>query len=394
MTHAPDRVVRELEVYVCNDFPISSVELSLLQQPLRPYWRPYALDQEASMRMKPSCKKVEIDVPLETFSANYTDAVEERKKIKMICLKSSRVEAKTSYAVGVLKDGKILLAPVSCCLQLRPKMDYLDQETAKPTGKSEAEESEEEQEVTAVEVQVSKRETERQQKQRLSSYAYLQQKEDEEPWKPLKIFTMETEAAEVVWNKYMSPLDKAMPGQLTREQYLRKVVPGESEGGGLATTVMVGGPTDNEIASPSTGSLSTEALAALPLALKALFVKHGVATLKDIRTWLAQYPDAGAARDAGKVTDRVLHEAITVPGEVICIRRVYILKKTGNAAMDPFRELFIDILRDKEQFRKAEVMEAAQAAKLSVTESLFQKVARELCTSRGSYWTMKMGADL
>jgi hypothetical protein len=35
---------------------------------------------------------------------------------------------------------------------------------------------------------VQKRETERQQQARLNSYAYISQKEEEEPWKELKVY--------------------------------------------------------------------------------------------------------------------------------------------------------------------------------------------------------------
>lgn len=46
-------------------------------------------------------------------------------------------------------------------------------------------------------------------------------------------------------------------------------------------------------------------------------------------------------------------------GLVVSIRRVYLLKATDSAQTDPFRAVLLDLLKDKETFKRAEVVEAA-----------------------------------
>ncbi len=75
-----DPVVLSLPVYVCNDFLGSTTQLTLLQQPLRPPWRPYEYDKVKQMRIKPVSRKMELDMPLEPGSKNYNDCIEDFKK--------------------------------------------------------------------------------------------------------------------------------------------------------------------------------------------------------------------------------------------------------------------------------------------------------------------------
>jgi hypothetical protein len=108
------------------------------------------------------------------------------------------------------------------------------------------------------------------------------------------------------------------------------------------------------------------------------------------------------------MTDRALHGALMETGLLVCIRRMYLIKvrapslphlisspaplaahsrthaqspsslppdpssspfhtspqsmhqASGNAASDPFRTVVLDLLEEKETFKRAEVMEAAQ----------------------------------
>ncbi len=86
------------------------------------------------------------------------------------------------------QDGKFLLMPIDYSLQLRPDLSHLHVgNTAESKKGKEQEEDDSDDEpgmraVEAVEVQIQKRETERQQQARLNSFAYLSQKEEEEPW--------------------------------------------------------------------------------------------------------------------------------------------------------------------------------------------------------------------
>lgn len=123
-----DEVVREMDVYVCND-PVGA-QLCLLSHPLRPPWRPYDYDKVEVLRMKPGAKRMEVDVPLDTEIQNYSkdddDPGSGYKKIDKVTLRSQLVETKASMAVGTIQDGKLLLAPLDLCLQLRPNLAHLN----------------------------------------------------------------------------------------------------------------------------------------------------------------------------------------------------------------------------------------------------------------------------
>ena len=71
-----DPVVRELDVYICNEFLGSSTHLCLLQSPLRPPWRPYDYNKIHKARYKPNARRLEMDMPLDTMSRNYSDVIE------------------------------------------------------------------------------------------------------------------------------------------------------------------------------------------------------------------------------------------------------------------------------------------------------------------------------
>lgn len=385
-----DPVVKELEVYVCNEFLGSSTQLCLMQHPLRPPWRPYEYDRAQRMRMKPQCKRIEVDVPVDVGTKNYNDTVEDYKKIKQLTLRSSAVDTQTSYAIGTIKEGKLLLAPVDYCLQFRPFLNYLNVERKKELEESSSDEEEEPQ-LKAVEVQVQKRETERQQQARLSSYAYLNQKEDEEPWVNLTVHVAESRPAESVWERITTLKDDSDPPTvMDKSSYLKVVVPTRS---GTQTQSV----SDTVSVVPSTSAaqnVSDETLKALPAAMAALFQKHSICNMANIRQWLQDYANGGSAKEAAFLTDRALHDAVLQGGDVVCIRRMYMTCKTGSPTIDAFRSLVVDLLKDKEQFKRAEVMELANKAKVAVTETLYNKVVKDLCTSRGNYWIMKTGADM
>jgi DNA-directed RNA polymerase-3 subunit RPC5 len=109
-TDDDDPVVRELDVYICNEFAGSSTQLCLFQHPLRPPWRPYEYERARAVRFKPQAKRVEVDLPLDTRSPNYCDVVEDVKKVKHLTLRSTLAEERGHLAVGTIKAGKLLIA--------------------------------------------------------------------------------------------------------------------------------------------------------------------------------------------------------------------------------------------------------------------------------------------
>lgn len=51
--------------------------------------------------------------------------------------------------------------------------------------------------------------------------------------------------------------------------------------------------------------------------------------------------------------------------------------------------MVIELLKEQEQLRRSDIVEAAKAKGLAVSDTLYSKVVKELCTSRGSIWSLK-----
>ncbi|KAG1666688.1 hypothetical protein FOA52_013600 [Chlamydomonas sp. UWO 241] len=120
--------------------------------------------------------------------------------------------------------------------------------------------------------------------------------------------------------------------------------------------------------------------------------RAGELATMDLWDALASFAEGGGMPRG--LTDRALHEAIMESALLECIRRVYLLKQTGNAATDPFRVIVLDLLKEKETFKRAEVQEAAQLRNINVTETMYNRVIKDMCQSRGYQWLLKAGADM
>ncbi|PNH04418.1 Protein phosphatase 1 regulatory subunit 7 [Tetrabaena socialis] len=394
-----DPIVRELDVYVCNEFAGSSTQLGLLQHPLRPPWRPYDYAKTKAMRFKPQAKRIEVDLPLESDSRNYNDVIEDLKKVKQFTLRSTLTEDRTNLAVGTVKGGKLLIAPLDFALQLRPSLHHLNvAASAKEKGNADSDEDEDDEpKLHAVEVQVQKRETERQAQARKNSHAYITQKEDEEPFVNLNVHGEESEAALRIWDKFMSAreVDHAAH-KLDRQAYLRAIVPPASAaakpGGGPPEGSQQAGPLAAGVGS-GLSQLSEGARAALPTALRALLREHTVCSMANVRSWLDSSPAAAAAKEAALLADRALHDAVLALGHVASMHRVYVVSKTGDEKTDPLRKLVLELLEAKESFKRSEFNDLARTNNMTFTESLYNRVVKDICESRGNTWHVKNGAS-
>ena len=63
--------------------------------------------------------------------------------------------------------------------------------------------------------------------------------------------------------------------------------------------------------------------------------------------------------------------------------------RLGDKGIDDFRNLLLSMLREKESLRRAEIMEAARNAGMSVPDSLYSRVVKDICQSKGSNWSLK-----
>lgn len=157
MDHQPDKedkVVRELDIYVCNGLLGSSTNLYLFQYPLRAPWRPYGGEREMdTIRIKPGVKKVEMEVPIETMPENNNHLADAKMQLQKHRLTSSRVELKTTYAVGSVRGDKVLLSQLDHALQMRPSLNHMDTpEAQKEKAKKSSAEEQPDQELKAVQV--------------------------------------------------------------------------------------------------------------------------------------------------------------------------------------------------------------------------------------------------
>ncbi|GAX81299.1 hypothetical protein CEUSTIGMA_g8730.t1 [Chlamydomonas eustigma] len=406
-----DPVVQEIPVYLCNEFLGSTTQLSLFHHPLRPPWRPYDYHKVKQLRMKPKAMRVEVDVPLETESRNYNEDIEDFKKVKTVTLKSQQVEAATSLALGTIQDGKFLLLPIDYSLQLRPALSHLNvgNTTRKPGKAGEqgaSDDSDDEPAMRAVEVQVQKRETERQQQARLNSYAYLAQKEEEEPWVNLHLHSADSVPAESIWQRFVSPRETELASDVPKAAYLKACVPcissksepaipGPSNLGEQQQGSSEPYPASGTRPLGPTSSLSPPQLQAFSASIRALFGKHSVCTMANVRQWLqSDTTSQPSYREVAQLADRDLHDALMSSGLLVCIRRVYMLQSTNNTGSDPLRAIVLDLLKDKETFKRSEVFEIAHSKNITISETLYNRVVKDICQSRGYQWLLKNGADM
>lgn len=49
------------------------------------------------------------------------------------------------------------------------------------------------------------------------------------------------------------------------------------------------------------------------------------------------------------------------------------------------------LLQNKDHVKKGDVTEAALAAGVKITDSIYNRVIKELCVSRGTLWNLKSG---
>lgn len=147
---------------------------------------------------------------------------------------------------------------------------------------------------------------------------------------------------------------------------------------------------------PSTSAkleqLDEAAAKALPAALKSLFDKHSVCSMLNIRNHLIESQDA--AKDAASLGDRHLHEALLATGLVVCVKKVYVLAKAAKPEWDAFRNMVIDLLRDKDSLKRIDITKQAEVMGITVVDSLYNRIVKDMCTSRGTVWQMKPGADV
>ncbi|EFN57906.1 hypothetical protein CHLNCDRAFT_141955 [Chlorella variabilis] len=434
-----DKIVRELDVYLLQGElgqgtqarrAAAAAATFLLQFPLRPPWRPYHTDRVGleNVKLKPKVKKLQCEVPLETNSRNYNGNAEPSRhavaaaacrsddpaKISAITLQSARLEQRTAFAAGFVEEDRLMLLPIDEALQLRPSLAHLDKEKDQSAARKKQDGGEEEDqkqpELLQLTVQVKRRETEQQAEARLKSYAHLAEQEKADQWVALDYHGGASDLAQTVWSKLVSADNKPDVGvTLSREQYLDAIVPGSSSLQGQEPASWAGGGTaGKEFGKPAAagaaaagraagGDGQQQAGAAVPEEVQPAIVACTMVLLKQaqvvnidaIRGMLARQGGAAVKALAEGASDAALHQAVLASGEITHLRKSYFPTRLGNTALDPLRDVVIELLRDQEQLKRSDIVEAAKARGIGVSDALYSRVVKELCSSRGSIWTLK-----
>jgi DNA-directed RNA polymerase-3 subunit RPC5 len=211
---------------------------------------------------------------------------------------------------------------------------------------------------------------------RLKSFGYMQQEEQQEAWVPLTVVPSDSAAADKLWDKLLSPDVEAddqqqhqqqrrrpKPVPLSHSAYLNSFVPsavGNSEygrgvpqglslaaagpsglGGASAAAAAAAGVSVSP--SPSPGPEGAAVLPdGMPKAvrpfIKALFKRHTVCSMANVRQWLQQTAEQQCMA-AAALDDQLLHALLMGSGYAQTLRRVYIARDGPHSEAHELRQV-------------------------------------------------------
>lgn len=251
-----DPVVAEVDVYLAQTL---ANKLYLFQYPVRPGDIPYDNIPHIGARIKPEQQKVELELSINTNSANYyaprgeqiahdvdgstpSSASEQKdtfftsdKMDKQVLTSSRASEDVSRYSVGILREGELHLTPIHGILQLRPSFEYLNKGEANMRQASnlaeEGDSQDEEEEAKPLTVKFARPETERAKAQRLSSFKYLEKKKAEELWKTVEFFNPQDDIAAAEHSLlYCQEMESESPEfRVTPRDYFKLLTPSPSQ---------------------------------------------------------------------------------------------------------------------------------------------------------------------
>ena len=109
-----------------------------------------------------------------------------------------------------------------------------------------------------------------------------------------------------------------------------------------------------------------------------------------------QSPQApqGAAQ-AAEANNEHLDSALQKSGKIIQIRECYVQApaKDSQDAVDQLRGLLIEVLQQKESFRKSEVQKLLKDRNVAIDDRTYARIVKEWCISKGNVWKLKPGAS-
>ena len=111
------------------------------------------------------------------------------------------------------------------------------------------------------------------------------------------------------------------------------------------------------------------------------------------RKWLKASAQGGLAETSTSASDTALHNALLKTDVVTSVKQLYLQKEVASEPANALRGVLVGLLKEKPNVRRADVMDAARAEGVNVSDGIYQKVMKDLCTSRGNIWTLKSGAQ-
>ncbi|KAI9487047.1 MAG: DNA-directed RNA polymerase III subunit Rpc5 [Benjaminiella poitrasii] len=261
-TEEEDEVLAEYPIYLTTEL---SKYLYLFQYPMRSIPFTPRTGPNAA-RLKPRAKMVELDLPLDTRSPNYSTErgedfamglndktiktaydrrMEEHEEEMMgrgsnklkkkeeelldrMTLTSTEIPSQTKYVVGVIRDDELHITPINTTVQLRPGFKYIDKidEKWKAANKriQDVEKQEEKKQNaepgTAQAVQVSVKNAEREGNVRKNLYSMSVRNADEEEWQPIVYYDENSLQAETVSEKLYAQCKEPLNCITTNSDYI------------------------------------------------------------------------------------------------------------------------------------------------------------------------------
>jgi len=124
-----------------------------------------------------------------------------------------------------------------------------------------------------------------------------------------------------------------------------------------------------------------------------LFKNYGVLKTTYIMSLINIRQRSGLA--SNKIRDNVTQSMIRAKLNEHCIairKNVYALKTSGDDKVDTYRQLLIKYFEKNQNIQKSIVNKLVTAASLSkIPNQIYNKILKELATSRGATWTLKSG---
>lgn len=438
-----DVIEREVDVVVCgvgvggreDDDRTTTV---LLQCPLKSVEGP-GYPGTPKVKYKHNVKRMQWEIPLDVESENYDGGVEVQRRVGSFCLKSSRMDGVRGMSVGRVVDGRLFLLPLDGVMQLRPSPQHLD---AVPDGREKmhvggvaaaataaaaaAQKRDMQLDLQPITVQIKKHETEQQTEARLRSYAFHAQRDEQDEWVDLEYHGVGTEVS----NDMMAGLYDG--GCMIEEgeewmqsmgcgEYLDALVPrvdrravheyGDhtAAGDGGIDSNGVGKHMGRPVSIDKTGSGTS--IQGVPGAKNTRSVDLSYASSRALRTMLDRLFEQSAVLSMNKIrkkmrhesmpkqlvalgtsgSDEEIHECITSFDDFVFIKHAYTRRLQGDSILDPLRSVVLDALVQHEVVKKGDVFDMASSRGVAVTDTMYIRVMKELCVSKGSSWCMKSG---